>query len=329
MKLFSALFSLLSLVGCNSEVINDGQTGTSQNNDTPKTYTLPQNQFQSVWDEVNSDPLTTLPQDTVSYSKLFDGAIDLISKNAQRTLNDHADMLEPFNKLAHPNGVCMRGIWEIDTDNNFSGYFQNGSKALIIGRASSAMSNTKKGENRAFGLAGKLFPTQDVQEIFTLPSANFFVINDLGGTDAEYYTDVELTNEPDVSFTGSVFGALAYSIKVASAFSDADSNSGIRQLYEISYLGENNNSNITTPKWMKISAQEGQTAYGVDDFRDEFTLDTNQTIVFNIFVSSVEVNNIKEWIKIGTITFDESVVSYSCDHRLHFHHPVWRDDLVH
>jgi len=32
-------------------------------------------------------------------------------------------------------------------------------------------------------------------------------------------------------------------------------------------------------------------------------------------------------IKSINITFDESVVSNSCDHRLHFHHPKWRDDL--
>ena len=35
----------------------------------------------------------------------------------------------------------------------------------------------------------------------------------------------------------------------------------------------------------------------------------------------------KDWKKIGTITLDESVTSASCDQRLHFHHPKWRDDL--
>ena len=35
----------------------------------------------------------------------------------------------------------------------------------------------------------------------------------------------------------------------------------------------------------------------------------------------------KEWQKIGTISLFKSVVSASCDQRLHFHHPKWRDDL--
>ena len=324
MKQFMFMTTLLTFLGCNSEVKESEQTDVAK-----IVYSHPLNQFQSVWDELKSDPVEDLPQETVAYSKLFDGAIDLIFNDAKRTLSDHSDMLEPFDKLAHPNGVCMRGIWEINANNVYGGYFKNGSKALIIGRASSAMSNTKRGENRAFGFAGKLFPTLDPLEIHTVASANFFVIDDLGGTSSEYFTDVELTNEPAVSFTGSVFGALAYSLKVASAFSNADSNSGVRQLYEISYLNEPHNSTVLTPRWMKISAQEGQTAFGVDDFRDEFTLDINETLVFDIFVASMVIAEQKQWTKIGTITFDDSIVSYSCDHRLHFHHPLWRDDLVH
>lgn len=325
MKQFLFIGIALTFLGCNNDVQKVPLASVSEKE---KVYTLPLNQFQSLWAEVKSDPVSTLPQERVSYAKLFDGAIDLILNNAKRTLANHSDMLAPFDKLAHPNGVCMRGIWEIDTENIYGGYFKNGSKALILGRASSAMSNTKRGENRAFGLAGKLFPTQDEEEIFTSPSANFFVIDDLGGTDAEYFTDVELTNEPEVSFTSSIFLSLRYGLKVSDAFAEADENPGIRQLYEISYLGEDNNSQIITPKWMKISAQSGQTSFGVDDFRDEFSLDINQSLVFDIFVASVEIDEEKVWSKIGTITFDDSVVSYSCDHRLHFHHPLWRDNLL-
>jgi len=131
-----------------------------------------------------------------------------------------------------------------------------------------------------------------------------------------------------VSFTSSVFSALAYGLKVASAFSDADTNSGIRQLYELSYLGEENNTAVITPKWMKIMAQEGEGVFGVEDFREEFFLEQNQTISFTISVSSVEIQGQKQWQEIGTITFDNSITSYSCDHRLHFHHPKWRDDLI-
>ena len=177
-------------------------------------------------------------------------------------------------------------------------------------------------------MAIKLFGTTDKEKILTNSTANFFVIDDLGGTDAQYYTDVTLTNEPDVSITKSVVSYILYAVKVASAFSDADEHSGIRQLYELSYLGENNSSSVITPKWIKIEAQQNQTAFGVEDFRDEFKLAANENLVFNISVTSQEIKGVKQFKKIGTITFDSSIVSTTCDHRLHFHHPLWRDDLV-
>jgi len=328
-KIFS--LSLLCLfLGCNSSA-SKKETAAIEVSATEEERDLslaPLNQFQAVWNEVESDSLNTLPQESVSYSKLFDGAIDIISRDARRTLSNQENIIEYFDKLAHPNGVCLKGLWQIDVDNPYSGYFKNGSEALIIARASSAMSETKRGKNRAFGMAGKLFPTTDTQKINESPSANFFVIDDLGGTDAEYYTDVALTNEPDVSFTSSIFSSFAYGLKVASAFSNADENFGIRQLYEISYLGEENGREVITPKWLKIEADQNQTKFGVNDFRDEFILEEDEKLIFNIFVSSKEQEGEKAWQKIGTIMFDASVISTSCDHRLHFHHPLWRDDII-
>ncbi len=292
------------------------------NNSNP----LIKHSFQDVWSEVTSDPLTTLPQDTISFGKLFTFSKNIILADAKRTLVEERDILEPFDKLAHPNGVCLKGMWEINQKNPYSGYFKNASKALIIARASSAMSKTKRGEIRAFGLAGKIFPTTDTEQINNEHTANFFVIDDLGGTDAQHYTDVELTNEPEVTTTSEVLKNLLYGLKVAKAFATADKNPGIRQLYEVSELGEKDKTNIITPKWMKISAQKGQTI-DAKDFRDEFIFTSERKMVFDIAVASRESEGKKEWTTIGTITFDSSVVSTSCDHRLHFHHPNWRDDL--
>jgi hypothetical protein len=285
-----------------------------------KTPTI-QNSFQAIWNEVNSDKLTTLPQDKVSFWKLKN-----IQKDAKRTIENQADILAPFDKLAHPNGICLKGIWQIDRKNPYSGYFKQNSKALIIARASSALSGTKQGETRAFGFAGKLFPTTIQTKINQEETANFFLIDDLGGTKALHYTDTIMTNEPKVSITSEVLKNLPYAIKVAHAFSQADKNSGIRQLYEISQLGETNNTNIITPKWMKIQAQKIQTQHA-KDFRDELTITDGKKIIFDISVTSNEKNGKKEWQKIGTITFDNSVVSGTCEHRLHFHHPIWRDVL--
>ena len=311
------------ILGCNSEVVNSTIDTKKQK---PHTPTL--KQYTAIWNELLSDSLEVLPQESVSYSKLFDAGVDLISKNAKRTLNIREDILNPFDKLAHPNGVCLSGLWKIDTANPYSGQFRNGSESLVIARASTAMSETKRGETRAFGMAVKLFGTTQKQKVLTGSTANFFVIDDLAGTDAQYYTDVALTNEPEVSFTWTLLGSLAYALKVSSAFSNADKNSGIRQLYELSSLGETQDSAVVTPKWIKIEAAPKQTKFGVKDFRDEFKLAKNEKLIFNISVTSQETDGVKEWQKIGTITYNSSVVSTTCDHRLHFHHPKWRDDLV-
>ncbi len=280
--------------------------------------------FNQVWRQVESDEVKTLPQEKVSFFKLFSCKQDIISKDSQRTLENHSDILEPFEKLAHPNGICFKGIWDIDTQNIYSGYFKKGSQALIIARASSAMSNTKSGATRAFGFAGKLFPTTDPESLNTKHSASFFLIDDLGGTDAKHYTDVQLSNEPSQSITFEAVKNFLYALKVAHTFSEVDENPGIRQLYEISELGEN--EHIITPKWMKIAARDS-TKVDAKDFRDELKIKDGEVLVFNIFVASEMLATKKDWQKIGTITLDTSMVSKSCDQRLHFHHPEWRSDL--
>ena len=248
-------------------------------------------------------------------------------KNSKRTLIDQRDIIEPFDKLAHPNGICFKGIWSIEEDNIYSGYFKKDSKALIIARASTALSETTSEYKRAFGFAGKLFGTTNPNKINKGNSANFFLIDDLGGTDAKYYRDVALSNDPLASFNFTVIKNMLYASKVAYTFSQVDKNSGIRQLYEISQLGEKGNKNIITPKWMKIEASKINKKIDAKDFRDELKIKNGDNLEFDIFVANKMVDDKKIWKKIGVIRLDTSVVSNSCDHRLHFHHPKWRDDL--
>jgi len=302
-----------------------GITGCSKELQINKTYKKQNTSFQTVWDEVSLNPLDKLPQNTVSYHKLSQGDKDILLENAQRTLNDSADILEPFDKLAHPNGICFKGVWNINKKNIYSGYFKQNSTALIIARASTALSYTTSNHKRAFGFAGKIFPTDNPNTINKSNTANFFLINDLGGTDSLYYTDAILINEPKVSFTYEIFKNLFYAIKVANTFNEVDTHSGIRQLYEISQLGEEN-KNIITPKWMKLDATENDKILE-KDFRNELKIKNNKKLIFNILVANKMIENKKNWDEIGTITLDTSVVSNSCDHRLHFHHPKFLDNL--
>ncbi|PIP88899.1 MAG: hypothetical protein COW01_04915 [Bdellovibrionales bacterium CG12_big_fil_rev_8_21_14_0_65_38_15] len=283
--------------------------------------------FNSVWNQVSSDQYQ-LPKNKISFHSLYGFFKDKIKKNAKRTLSDRSDILPQFNKLAHPNGICLKGTWNIDQESIYSGYFKKGSKALIIARASTALSHTKRGKYRAFGFAGKIFAQDENDFDSKVKTANFFMVDDLGGTKAEHYTDVAMLNEPAVSKTTDVIIHVAYAIKLALTFGKADNNAGIRQLYEISELG--NDKNVITPKWMNVQARV-QNKIDEDDFRDELNVDNYQgELVFDISVANKEdEQGQKNWKRIGTINFNESIVSNSCDHRLHFHHPKWRTDLKH
>ena len=267
MKLLLLITVLLTLLGCSTKI---------KQSEVALEY---KTSFSEVWNQVKSDPFVELPQHEVSFFKLYSDGEDQISYDAQRTIDNRADLLEPFEKLAHPNGICFKGSWEIESQNSYSGYFKKGSKALIIARASTAMSNTKSGSTRAFGFAGKLFPTMNPNEQITKPSASFFLIDDLGGTDATHYTDVILFNAPPVSFTYEALKNILYALKVSNAFSSADKHAGIRQVYEIAQLNERGKT--ISPRWMKIEANDSKKV-DEKDFRDELKIKEGDELIFNI-----------------------------------------------
>lgn len=316
MRALLILLLFLSLQGCSKEI--------KQMPTTPPPTKI--ESFKQVWKTLISDPYKSLPHAKVTLGSLYTFSKNLILADAKRTLRQRDDLLPPFDKLVHPNGICFRGVWEITRANPYSGYFQKGSRSLIIARASSAMSETRRGGSRSFGMAGKLFGTMREGYVSNSPTANFFVIDDLGGTDAWHYGDVALTNEPKVSKTFAVFSNILTVLKITQAFTNADSHSTIRQLYEISELGSRDTRHTITPKWMRIQPHM-PTPRDEKDFREELRIGEGEVLVFDIAVASQKRAGRPVWQTIGTITFDASITSKSCDHQLHFHHPLWREGL--
>ena len=284
--------------------------------------------FEEVWSVVEEKPYSYLPEKKVTFSSFFSGFTNLIKKSAKRTVENKSDILPYFDKLLHKNGTCMAGIWEITKENPYSGYFKKGSKGLIIARASTTLSNTKQGDLRGFGLAGKIFPTEDPYT--THKTANFFLIDNLGGTYETNFTRANLTNEPGIlpSFSFSLPLLAPIAAAVGKAFGEADKNPGIRQVYSISNLGLQENEVATTPKYMKFIGVNEEDAVNESDFRDELKthIDSNGQLSFNIFVANEkDANGNKVWSSIGKVSFDQIVSSTGCDHNLHFHHHKFRD----
>jgi hypothetical protein len=280
--------------------------------------------FADVWGEVKSTPYSTLPQTPVSIGRFFGLGVNYLKAAAIRTINNENDLLPHFDKLVHPNGVCLSGTWNITEQSPYTGYFAQGSSGLIIARASVALSDTTRGNFRGFGLAGKIFPTTDPNHTSPLPTANFFLIDDLGGTMTDHYTDAQLTNEPATTIHPSEALYLAGIAAVASdAFKAADINPGIRQVYPIAELGLGDPTTLHSPKFMKIQGAPGPRSDEAD-FRNELNVQNyGGHLELEIYVSEDKTN----WQKVGFIDFTDSVASDSCDHRIHFSHPKYRTDL--
>lgn len=283
--------------------------------------------FDEVWGAVESDPYEK-PYNRVTATRFFGWGVNRLFESAKRTLNDESDLLPRFDKLLHANGICLKGEWVIDRPSRYTGYFEQGSRGLFIGRASVALSETERGNYRSFGIAGKIFPTLDPQE--PVKTANFFVIDDLGGTLTPRFLDAPLINEPPVSVNASSILVAPIAAAAAANFSRADANPGLRQVYPISEIGLSDSTDAITPRWMRIRGQDGTARIEESDFRDELVVSRypGKKIEFAIEVAAPTQGNAeKQWQKVGRIIIEDSVVSDSCDHRLHFAHPKFRKDL--
>lgn len=270
--------------------------------------------------EFNVYKTGSLPQYEVNASTIFPKGSDQLKKDAQRTVTKSDDYYPRLPKLLHSNGICVTGQWQATENSKYTGLFAKGSTGLFIGRVSVTLDGTQYSENRGFGLAGKIFPTMDKNE--NVKTANFFSIEVLLGLKKQYFMNASMTNEPETGFDFSLIGM---GLKIASAFSSADSNPGFRPLYPISESQLLKDQTAVTPHWFRIKVAGGQIVNNESDFRHEVSkaLFDNKQLIINVEVSdqSKDRNDNSVWKKIGILTIDDSIVSYGCDRRLHFAHP--------
>jgi hypothetical protein len=277
--------------------------------------------FADVWRLVKANPYHSLPHDQVTLASFFEGLQNRLLAAGRRSLHDGHDVLPYFDKLIRPNGICLSGTWRIDALTPYSGYFRGGREGLVIVRASVGLSETQSGRFRAFGMAGKLYPTTDRASMGKLKTANFFVIDDNSGTLLDHYLDAPMVTEPRLSFNAGLLQNVAVLASVAFAQRLADASPGSRQLYPIAELG--GESPARTPKFMMIRGAPGSRVKAAD-FRDQLHVaDYDGVIPFEILVRDDTKN---PWAVIGRMELDDDVCSCGCDHRLHFSHPLWRRD---
>ena len=283
--------------------------------------------FAETWQLIkNTGPYETeaLPVSSVSLGDLISWTSENIRQAASRTIDKRSDVLPHFQKLVHADGICMAGTWNITQSNPYTGYFADGSRGQIIARVSEATGHPKRGDYRAFGFAGKIYPTSDAGSAEKYQTANFFTVDDLGGTTTAHFTKQTLTNQPPTTKNSQVLAALDKILAIGTAFGLADTHIGVRQVYEISELGLAVGARAKTPEFIAISASPDTQRVDAVDFRDELKLENyGGSMRFDIAVGTTRDN----LTKIGYIEMTDYALSGGCDHNLHFHHPKWRNDL--
>jgi hypothetical protein len=249
-----------------------------------------------------------------------------------------------FRRLVHPNGICLTGLWQITEDTGYSGYFRNGSRALIVGRYSTCCRETRRGHLRSLSLVGKLFPTAEAEHVAPLRTASFMTQQDIGGDYNDYINDVELLNAPNTTALRRGLG-MPLLMVVGVVFKLVDNKPSIRQLYQIAELGKAPGEPTRAPTFMRLtmaSAQPRVEGAGLD-FRDEIMAQIydrgdpapKRTLTFLIEVTDDgrtsgppfrERRSFRNWKRLGRIVFERAVASHNGDAVIHFSHPTWRDD---
>jgi hypothetical protein len=229
--------------------------------------------------------------------------------DAARNLFDRRDIRPHYDKLIHSNGVCYTGLWKITEDSPYTGYFSKGSEGLVFARLSVAGAGIKRGDRRALGLAGKVYPTLNPHE--KVKPGNFVTVDYLTGIKTKHITDTELTNFPDV---GPDIGAKLVNRVI---FRLVDKRPGFRQVFPISTLGVEPGSKVVTPDLFMLRVAEDTPKIDAEDFRDELRLEKypNNTLVYTINVKNFDE---KEWTQLGVIELNDYAICEGCDKRIHF-----------
>jgi hypothetical protein len=275
--------------------------------------------FAEVTAQIESDSYLDLPRERVSLGRMFRTLRNQFVRDARRTLHLRQDLLPRFDKLIRPNGICLSGTWRITEESPYTGLFARGATALLVARASVGLTATETGAYRSFGMAGKLFPTDE--ESARVPTANFFLIDDNGGTRLRHYLDAEMTNAPRLSLNPAAIAKAPLLAMIALSQRLVDANAGERQLYPVAQVGVHDHALVRSPRFLRVRGAPGARV-NTRDFRDQLRMEINGGSLS--FILSVRDSTREPWRTLGSMSFTRAAASDSCDHRLHFPHPRWR-----
>jgi hypothetical protein len=270
-------------------------------------------------------------------------------------------------KYIHSMGVCAPAEWKIDHPAEIAGSPLTGlfaptySPVKGIVRLSVSVNDARytPGQKRAWGLAIKLFPSPDPNQVVATKNLLFFDRYGLDGSDRPFVL-LPPQGDHSVQFLNFINDTAAKSAParlISSLFSFFDVIASYRPLNGFSGVDEDNRD-ISTPNVPTFLALRARPVSGSQelldsvrgkgqlngyDFRNELQSYASGGIVFDVFVSGASQEDIKTAdtaalttkalalhellddprsspAPIGTLTLGKPTVSTDCDLRLHFAH---------
>jgi hypothetical protein len=309
------------------------------------------NPYQKLWGGAGEPPLPTYAVTLLGVLRGIPpfGPPYFFRQAVARAVDSRADLRwgpdgKGFRRIIHPNGICLTGLWEISAETPYSGYFRQGSRALVVGRYSTCCRETRRGHERSLSLVGKLFPTTDPDHVEPLRTASFITQQDLGGDRTDYVNDAELRNAPNTTAWRRGFGVPILLVE-SILFSLTDKEPTQRQLYEIAELDKSDGEPTRAPAFMRllVDAEQPRIPGEALDFRDEIMAQIydrgdptpKRVLTFHIEVTDegathgpvfFQRRRFGRWTRIGSLVFTEAIASYNGDFVIHFNHPTWRGD---
>ncbi len=313
-------------------------TMTFANDASAQTDQAIKNSFNDIQRAVFSDPYDALPKYKVTkklFGKSGDHPDNHVLRAARRSLTSTADLFDfPLGqKVFQPNGICFAGHWLIESDSEYTGLFEEGTRVPVIARASVALGGTLQKHKRAFGMAVKLFPHPNPD--FPAKTANLFVMNSLGGVKTQHVLDLSMDNAPALGALppmnkwGTMLRLQRDFAKADRELSGDDSEIAYRPVDALANINSRNGNALETvysPTWVRLSIDKHIPRMDQDDFRNELRVNQypEEKLVWHIDVAPGEISNKKQarWQRIGRLELTSSITSKTCDQRLHFQHPL-------
>jgi hypothetical protein len=290
-------------------------------------YVPTQASFDAVKTRIYAEPLSVLPHygglgaaDTAAI--LIGSLKTALGIRAKATIADESDFKERTPKILHPMGVCASANWTITAASAATGLLSKGTHVNAIVRMSTGSDQIKwePGKTRQFGLAVKLFPTQEpgtavvTRNVFTLDQTG------LNGDSRASYLSGD-GPEDEVFFRNNAEGTGFAIEKLNALFAKVDIHPGHRPLYPLTEVTQNGAMVAVpvTPWEIRFVPHVTSKIEAFDvDFRTELAAAQPGQIYFDIVIPKQQ--GFAATQTIGKLVVGQPVVSVACDQELHFHH---------